>query len=59
MDVCIFMRNRSGIHMQLDEGHNAEAEELFDIVVQENNLPKECEDVFSLWLVSPILGKLS
>ncbi|XP_052275436.1 FERM domain-containing protein 8-like isoform X1 [Dreissena polymorpha] len=55
MDVCIFMRNRSGIHMQLDEGHNAEAEELFEIVVQENNLPKECEDVFSLWLVSPIL----
>ena len=50
------MRDRSGIHAQLDEGHNAEAEDLFDIVLQELGLPEECEDVFALWLVSPILG---
>lgn len=55
MDVCIFMRDRSGIHCQLEEGQNAEAEELFDIVLQEQGLPHECEDVFALWLVSPLL----
>ena len=56
MDVCIFMRDRSGIHCTLEEGHNAEAEDLFDIVLQEQGFPPECEDVFALWLVSPLLG---
>ncbi|XP_052768145.1 FERM domain-containing protein 8-like isoform X2 [Mya arenaria] len=55
MDVCIFMRNRTGIHVQLEEGQNAEAEDLFDIVLQDQSLPSECEDVFALWLVSPLL----
>ena len=57
MDVCIFMRDRSGIHCTLEEGHNAEAEDLFDIVLQEQGFPQECEDVFALWLVSPLIGK--
>ena len=56
MDVCIFMRDRSGIHCTLEEGHNAEAEDLFDIVLQEQGFPPECEDVFALWLVSPLIG---
>ena len=57
MDVCIFMRDRSGIHCTLEEGHNAEAEDLFDIVLQEQGFPPECEDVFALWLVSPLIGR--
>jgi len=57
MDVCLFLRNRTGIHVQLEEGHQAEADDLFDIVLQDQNLPPECEDVFALWLVSPLLGK--
>lgn len=58
MDVCIFMRDRSGIHVQLEEGHHAEADDLFDIVLQDQGLPAECEDVFALWLVSPLLGMI-
>lgn len=57
MDLCIFMRDRSGIHCTLEEGHNAEADDLFDIVLTDQGLPEECEDVFALWLVSPLLGK--
>lgn len=57
MDLCIFMRDRSGIHCTLEEGHNAEADDLFDIVLADQGLPEECEDVFALWLVSPLLGK--
>lgn len=56
MDVCIFLRDRTGIHVSLEEGHQAEADDLFDIVLQDQNLPNECEDVFALWLVSPLLG---
>ncbi|XP_045176193.2 putative FERM domain-containing protein FRMD8P1 isoform X3 [Mercenaria mercenaria] len=55
LDVCIFMRDRTGIHVQLEEGHQAEADDLFDIVLQDQGLPAECEDVFALWLVSPLL----
>lgn len=55
LDVCIFLRDRSGIHVQLEEGHQADAEDLSEIVVQNQGLPKECEDVFALWLVSPLL----
>ncbi|KAL4238362.1 FERM domain-containing protein 8 [Mactra antiquata] len=55
MDVCIFLRDRTGIHVSLEEGHQAEADDLFDIVLQDQGLPNECEDVFALWLVSPLL----
>jgi len=57
MDLCIFMRDRTGIHVTLEEGHNAEADDLFDIVLADQGLPEECEDVFALWLTSPLLGK--
>ncbi|KAL3873478.1 hypothetical protein ACJMK2_036590 [Sinanodonta woodiana] len=55
MDIVVFMRDRSGIHITIEEGQIAEAEELFGIVMEEQGLPEEYKDIFSLWLVSPLL----
>lgn len=33
----------------------ATAEDLFEVVVKERNLPQDCDNVFSIWLVSPLL----
>lgn len=52
------MRDRVGIHVTLEcAGHEATAEDLFEVVVKERNLPQDCDNVFSIWLVSPLLGK--
>lgn len=56
VEVVIWMRDRVGIHVTLEcAGHEATAEDLFEVVVSERNLPPECDNVFSIWLVSPLL----
>lgn len=56
VEVVIWMRDRVGIHVTLEcAGHEATAEDLFEVVVGERNLPHDCDNVFSIWLVSPLL----
>lgn len=59
MEVVIWMRDREGIHVTLEcGGHEASAEDLFEIAVEQKHLHADCENVFSIWLVSPLLGKI-
>ena len=51
------MRDRKGIHVNLEDGQLAEASDLFEIVLEQRGLPPESENVFSIWLVSPLLGR--
>ena len=53
----MWLRDRKGIHVNLEDGHLAEAADLFEIVIEQRGLPPESEDIFSIWLVSPLLGK--
>ncbi|XP_062572407.1 putative FERM domain-containing protein FRMD8P1 [Saccostrea cucullata] len=56
VEVVIWMRDRVGIHVTLEcGGHEATAEDLFEIVVEQRSLPPESENIFSIWLVSPLL----
>jgi len=51
------MMDKTGIHFTVEDGQNAEAGELFDYVMEELSLPEEAREVFSLWLISDLLGK--
>lgn len=57
MDMVVFLRDRTGIYLSLEDGQDAETSDLMEIVLQEQGLPPECEDIFSLWLISPLLGQ--
>jgi len=54
-NVVVFLRDRSGIHFSLEEPELATAEALLHLTVHEQGLPAEAKDVFSLWLVSPLM----
>lgn len=57
LEVCLYLRDQTVIHVLLDDGHLAQADDLFEIVKEEQQLPSNANSIFSLWLVSPLLGK--
>jgi hypothetical protein len=48
--------DKSGVHLTIDDGQNAEAGELFEMVMEEMRMHPSAREVFSLWLVSDLLG---
>lgn len=55
VEIVLWLRDRKGIHVNLEDGHLAEAADLFQIVIEQRGLPPESENIFSIWLVSPLL----
>lgn len=55
LEVCLYLRDQTVIHVLLDDGHLAQADDLFEIVKEEQQLPSNANSIFSLWLVSPLL----
>jgi hypothetical protein len=45
-----------GLHLKVIDGQNATASELFEIVMDERGYPNDARELFSLWLVSDLLG---
>ncbi|XP_076452584.1 putative FERM domain-containing protein FRMD8P1 [Babylonia areolata] len=54
-ELVIFLRDRAGIYFHLEDGHLARSDELLELVIEEQGLPQDAKEVFSLWFVSPIL----
>lgn len=54
-ELVVFLRDRAGIYFHLEDGHLVRADELLELVIEEQGLPPEAKEVFSLWFVSPIL----
>ncbi|KAL8574241.1 hypothetical protein ACOMHN_065784 [Nucella lapillus] len=54
-ELVVFLRDRAGIYFHLEDGHLVRADELLELVIEEQGLPQEAKEVFSLWFVSPIL----
>ena len=48
--------DKTGLTLPVLDGQHAEAGELFEMVMQEQELPHEAREVFSLWMVSDLLG---
>ena len=57
IECVVYFMDKSGLHIVIEDGQNTEAGDLFEMVMEEKNFPPEARDVFSLWLVSDLLGK--
>ncbi|XP_059145353.1 putative FERM domain-containing protein FRMD8P1 isoform X2 [Physella acuta] len=55
MDLVVFLKDRTGVHFTLEDAPQSKCENLIDLVINEQGLPPEASDIFSLWLVSPII----
>ncbi|XP_076434671.1 putative FERM domain-containing protein FRMD8P1 [Babylonia areolata] len=55
VELIVFLRDRAGIYFHLEDGHLIKADELLELVIQEQGLPPWAKEVFSLWFVSSIL----
>ena len=53
----MYFMDKTGIHLVVDDGQNCQAGELFEMVREEMKFPESSREVFSLWLVSDLLGK--
>ena len=56
VETIVYLMDKSGLRFTIDDGHTKEAGHLFDNVMEELGLPAEAREVFSLWLVSDLLG---
>lgn len=56
IETIIYLMDKTGLHFEIEDGHVAEAGELFEYVMEELKLPTQAREVFSLWLVSDLLG---
>ena len=55
VELVIFLRDRAGIYFHLEDGNIARADELLELVIEEQGLPQEAKEVFSMWFVSSVL----
>ena len=53
----MYFEDKTGINLSVEDGQHADAGELFEIIMDEMRFPAVARDVFSLWLVSDLLGK--
>ncbi|XP_005100537.1 putative FERM domain-containing protein FRMD8P1 [Aplysia californica] len=55
MNLVVFLRDRTGVHFSLEEAYLTRTDSLLHLVIHEQGLPAEAHNVFSLWLVSPLM----
>jgi len=55
IDLVVYFCDKTGLHLTVEDGQHMEAGELFEVVMDEMQLPAQCREVFSLWLVSDLL----
>ncbi|XP_041352332.1 putative FERM domain-containing protein FRMD8P1 isoform X4 [Gigantopelta aegis] len=55
VEMVVYLRDRTGVMFSLEDGHLARADELIEMVCEEQGLPQEAQRVFALWLVSTLM----
>ena len=53
----MYFEDKTGIDLSVEDGQHADAGELFEYIMEEMTFPAIARDVFSLWLVSDLLGE--
>jgi len=53
----VYFAKSVGLQLKVDDGQNVTASELFEYVMEEQSYPPEARQLFSLWLVSDLLGQ--
>ena len=56
--MVIYFTDKRGLRMSVEDGQNMQAGELFELVMEDMKFPDEAREMFSLWLVSDLLGEL-
>lgn len=58
--VCIYMMSNTAIDMEVDDGVNVTVNDMLHSILLDENigLSHSCAAVFSLWMNSPLVGKL-
>ena len=56
-DIVVYFAKSVGLQLKVCDGQNVTASELFEYVMEEQNYPPEARQLFSLWLVSDLLGQ--
>ena len=56
--MAVYFMDKQGLKLLVEDGQNATAGEIFELIMDESGYPAEARDVFSLWLVSDLLGEL-
>jgi len=54
----VYFAKNVGLQLKVCDGQNLTATELFEDVMEEQNYPPEARQLFSLWLVSDLLGEI-
>jgi len=55
-DIVVYFAKSVGLQLKVCDGQNLTATELFEYVMEEQNYPADARQLFSLWLVSDVLG---
>ena len=56
IDIVVYFAKNVGLQLKVCDGQNLTASELFEDVMEEQSYPNEARQLFSLWLVSDLLG---
>ena len=56
IEIVIYFADKTGLDLMVDDGQHATAGELFEMVMEEMSFPEEARNIFSLWLVSELIG---
>ena len=56
IDIVVYFMDKTGLNLSVEDGQNVDAGELFELVKEEMKLSDEAREMFSLWLVSDLLG---
>jgi len=55
-DIVVYFAKSIGLQLKVCDGQNVTASELFEYVMEEQSYASEARQLFSLWLVSDLLG---
>ncbi|XP_064621374.1 putative FERM domain-containing protein FRMD8P1 isoform X2 [Lineus longissimus] len=55
LEMCIYLMDKTGLQFVVEDGRRSKAEELQEMVIQDIGISEEAREIFSLWLMSPLL----
>ena len=56
LNIAVFLKEGTGLLLCLENGKQTTAGEVKRVMMDLLSLPDDSQDVFALWLISPLLG---
>lgn len=55
IDIGVYFNDKTGIVLKVENGHLSTAGDIFQMVIDELQLPEESKETFAMWMVSSLL----